>query len=161
MKRFASLVAVGLGLASTPCFAQEDAPEPRYPPFSVRPKLIAGGLGLFALSYGTGFLVSELDPSQPGIAKLQIPVVGPWMAIPENKCVEYASTDCTPELVGRAFVYSVAGLMQLGGLALVTQAIVMKTQATAAPKPPEETAFIAPIPIVSPNLVGVGLVGRF
>jgi hypothetical protein len=161
MKRFASLVAVGLGLASTPCFAQEDAPEPRYPPFSVRPKLIAGGLGLFALSYGTGFLVSELAPTQPGIAKLQIPVVGPWMAIPENKCIEYASTDCTPELVGRGFIYGIAGLMQLGGLGLVTQALVMKTEASAAPKPAEETAFVVPIPIVSPNLVGLGLVGRF
>jgi hypothetical protein len=145
-----------------PCFAQEDAPEPpRYPPSSVRPKLIAAGLGLFALSYGTGFLVSELATTQPGIAKLQIPLAGPWMAIAENRCVEYASTDCTPELVGRGFVYGVAGLMQIGGLALITEALVMKTQAPAAPRPEVEAAFVAPIPIVSPTMVGFGVVGRF
>lgn len=162
MKRFASLVVLGLSLASTPCFAQEDAPEPpRYPPSTVRPKLIAGGLGLIALSYGTGFLVSELAPDQPGIAKLQIPFAGPWMAIPENRCIEYASTDCTPELVGRGFIYGIAGLMQIGGLALVTEALVMKTQAPAPPRPAPDMAFVAPIPIVSPTMVGFGLVGRF
>jgi hypothetical protein len=159
MKRVASLLAIGLTLASTPCLAQEDAPEPpRYPPSSVRPKLIVAGLGLFALTYGAGFLVSRLAPDQPGISKLEIPVVGPWLALPQNKCIEYASTDCTPELVGRAVIYSVAGLAQIGGLALVTEAIVMKTQAVA-PKP--DAAFVMPIPIVSPTMVGFGFAGRF
>src|SRR3712207_4722024 len=126
MKRLASLVALGLMLASTPCFAQEDAPEPpRYPPSSVRPKIIIGGLGLFGLTYGAGLLVSTLDPNQPGIAQFRYPVVGPWMAIPENKCVEFGSTDCTPELVARGVIYGIAGLAQIGGLALVTQALVM------------------------------------
>jgi hypothetical protein len=159
MKRVASLVALGLTLASTPCFAQEDAPEPpRYPPYSVRPKLIIGGLGLIALSYGTGFLVSRLAPDQPGISKVEIPFAGPWLAIPENRCVEYASTDCTPELVARGVIYGVAGLAQIGGLALVIEAIAMKTQAPA-PKP--DAAFVMPIPIVSPTMVGFGFAGRF
>jgi hypothetical protein len=159
MKRLASLVALGLMLASTPCLAQDDAPErPRYPPSSVRPKLIIGGLSLFALSYGTGFLVSSLLPDQPGATKLQYPVVGPWMALPENKCVEYGSTDCTPELVGRVFAYSIAGLAQIGGLALVTQALVMTTE---APAPKVESAFVTPIPMVSPTMVGFGFAGRF
>lgn len=159
MKRVTSLVALGLMLASTPSFAQEDAPEPpRYPPSSVRPKIIIGGLGLFALSYGTGFLVSALDPDQPGIAKFRYPVVGPWMAITENKCVEYGSTDCTPELVGRGVIYGIAGLAQIGGLALVTQALVMTTQ---APAPKVDAAFVTPIPIVSPTMVGLGFAGRF
>lgn len=161
MKRFSSLVALGLLLASTPCLAQDEAPPPpRYPPSSVRAKLIVGGITLFALSYGAGFLASELAPTQPGAAKLQIPFVGPWIGISQNKCVEYGSTDCTPELVGRAFGYSVAGLAQLGGLALVTEGLVMKTQAVA-PTPPPETAFIAPVPIVSPTMLGFGFVGRF
>lgn len=159
MKRVASLVVLSLLLASTPSFAQEDAPAPpRYPPSSVRSKLIIGGLSLFALSYGTGFLVSSLAPDQPGIANFQYPVVGPWMALPENKCVEYGSTDCTPELVGRGLIYSIAGLAQIGGLALVTQALVMKTE---APAPKVESAFVTPIPIVAPNMVGFGFAGRF
>ncbi len=159
MKRVASLVAIGLTLASTPCLAQEETPEPpRYPPPSVRPKLIIAGLGLFALSYGAGFLVSRLAPDQPGISKVEIPIVGPWMALPQNRCVEFASTDCTPELVARGFIYSVAGLAQIGGLALVTEAIVMKTQ-VAAPKP--DTAFVVPMPIVSPTMVGIVFSGRF
>ena len=159
MKRVASLVAIGLTLASTPCLAQEDAPEPpRYPPPSVRPKLIIGGLSLFALTYGAGFLVSRLAPDQPGISKLEIPFVGPWMALPQNKCVEFASTDCTPELVARGFIYSVAGLAQIGSLALVTEAIVMKTQ---VPAPKTDAAFVIPMPIVSPTMVGFGFTGRF
>lgn len=159
MKRVASLVAIGLTLASTPCFAQEDAPEPpRYPPPSVRTKLIIGGLSLFAVTYGAGFLVSRLATDQPGISKLEIPFAGPWMAIPQNKCIEYASTDCTPELVARGFIYSVAGLAQIGGLALVTEAIVMKTQ---IPAPKADAAFIVPMPIVSPTMVGLGFAGRF
>lgn len=159
MKRFASFVALGLTLASTPCFAQEDAPEPfPYPPPSVRPKLIIGGVSLFALSYGAGLLVAELSPTQPGIANVRYPIVGPWIAIPQNKCIEYASTDCTPELVGRGIIYGVAGLAQLGGLALITEAIVMKTQ-VPAPKP--EAATIMPLPIVTPTMVGFGFAGRF
>lgn len=161
MKRFAPLVAIALTLASTPCLAQDDAPAPpRYPPPSVRVKVIAGALGLFAFSYGTGFLVSELATNQPGIAKLQIPFVGPWMALSENKCVEYASTDCTPELFGRGFAYSVAGLAQIGSLALITEALAMKTQAVA-PTPAAETAFVVPVPIVSPTMVGFAFTGRF
>lgn len=159
MKRTASLVALALGLAPTPCLAQEDAPPaPRYPPSSVRTKLIIGGLALAGVTYGAGFLVAELAPDQPGIANFRYPVVGPWMAIPENKCVEYGSTDCTPELAGRAIIYGIAGLAQLGGLALITEAIVMKTQ---APEPKADAAFIAPMPIVSPNMVGFGFAGRF
>lgn len=159
MKRFASFVALGLILASTPCFAQEDPPEPfPYPPPSVRPKLIAAGLGLFALSYGAGLIVAELAPTQPGIANFRIPIAGPWMAIPENRCIEFASTDCTPELAGRGIIYGVVGLAQIGGLALVTEAILMKTQ-VPAPKP--EAATIMPLPIVSPTMVGIGFAGRF
>jgi len=159
MKRVASLVALALTLAAQPCLAQDDVPEtPRYPPPSVRVKLIAGGLGLFALSYGTGLLVSQLAPTQPGIAKLQIPLAGPWLALPQNRCIEYASTDCTPELAGRAFIYSVAGLAQIGGLALVTEALVMTTQAEA---PSPDAAFVLPMPIVSPTMVGFGFTGRF
>lgn len=162
MKRFTSLVALGVLLASTPCWAQDDAPQtPRYPPSSVRPKIIIGGLSLFALSYGAGFLVSSLIPEQPGIARLQYPVVGPWIGITENKCVEYGSTDCTPELVGRGVIYAVAGLAQVGGLALVTEGLVMKTQVYAPAAPAPEAAFVMPIPIVSPTMVGFGFAGRF
>jgi len=159
MKRVTSLVVLGLMLASTPCWAQEDAPEPqRYPPSSVRAKIILGGLGLFALSYGTGFLVSELIPEQPGIAKLRYPVVGPWIGIPENKSVQYGSQGLPPEPVRRGLIYGVAGLAQIGGLALVTEALIMKTQAPA-PKP--DAAFIMPVPIVSPTMVGLTFTGRF
>jgi hypothetical protein len=162
MKRAAFLIAITLGLATSPCMAQEDAPEePRYPPSSVRWKLIAGGLGLTVAAYGGGLLTSYLAPDQPGILKLQIPVVGPFIAMPENKCVERGSTDCTPELFGRIFVYGIAGLAQIGGLALVTQGLVMKTQAQAPQPKPEAARFVAPIPIVSRNMIGFGVVGNF
>lgn len=161
MKRFSPLVALGLALASTPALAQDEVPEPpQYPPSTVRPKLVVGGLGLFAVMYGTGFLLSEVVPDQPGFARLQIPFAGPWIGLSENKCVEYKSTDCTPELVGRGFLYGVLGIGQIGSLALIGQALFMKTQAVA-PTPPPETAFIAPVPIITPTTVGFGFAGRF
>jgi hypothetical protein len=159
MKCVVSLVALAVALASSPCLAQEYAPEtPRYPPQSVRWKLIVGGLVLTGVTYGTGLLFARLLPDHPGVSKLEIPIAGPWLAIPENKCIEVGSTDCTPELTGRAFAYGIAGLAQLGGLALVTEALVMKTR---APQPKVETAFVMPTPIVSPTMVGFGFTGRF
>lgn len=161
MKRFSPLVALALLFASTPGMAQDEVPEPpRYPPSTVRPKLVVGGLGLFAVMYGTGLILSEAAPDQPGFSKLNIPFVGPWMGLSENKCVEYGSTDCSPELVGRGFLYGVLGIGQIGSLALIGQALFMKTRAVA-PAPPPETAFIAPVPIVTPTTVGFGFAGRF
>jgi hypothetical protein len=96
---------------------------------------------------------------------LKIPIVGPWIALAENKCSTPGSDYCSDELWLRGLLTGLGGVAQLAGLGLVVEGIVMKTEA-AAPKPAESTEtetarFIMPYPIVTPTSVGVGLVGSF
>ncbi|HVK64865.1 MAG TPA: hypothetical protein VM694_10335 [Polyangium sp.] len=164
MKHASILVTLALLLGSSQSFAEEteEAPAPRYPPSSVRPKLIGGGLAITAIAYGVGFVAATSWPDAPGAESLKIPVVGPWMAIAENKCGDPTSTDCSGSIWLRGLLTGLGGLAQLGGLALVAEGIIMKTEAVA-PKPAEaeQSAFIMPVPIVAPNMTGLGLVGRF
>jgi len=173
MKHASILVTLALLLGAAPSYAQEAAaaaeaeteaetPAPRYPPSSVRPKLIGGGLAITAIAYGVGVVAATSWPDAPGAESLKIPIVGPWMAIAQNKCGDPTVTDCSGSIWLRGLLTGLGGIAQLGGLALVAEAIIMKTEATA-PKPAEseQSAFIMPVPIVAPNMTGLGLVGRF
>ncbi len=164
MKIASILVTLALVLGAAPCFAQEteEAPTPRYPPSSVRPKLIGGGLAITAIAYGVGIVAATSWPDAPGAEALKIPVVGPWMAIAQNKCGDPTVTDCSGSIWLRGILTAVGGIAQLGGLGIVAEGIFMKTEATA-PKPAEaeQSAFIMPYPIVSPHGAGLGIVGTF
>jgi hypothetical protein len=161
MKRFSIAITAALVVASAPCLAEDAAPEPqRYPPSSVRPKLIGGGLALTAIAYGVGFVAATSWPEAPGADALKIPIVGPWIALAENRCTTPGSVHCSDQVALRGILTGVGGVVQLAGLALVTEAIVMKTEA-AAPKPAETSAFVVPYPIVSSSSVGLGFVGTF
>jgi hypothetical protein len=166
MKRALLLLStLALALAATPALAQEAAADaddaPRYPPSSVRPKLIAGGLAVAATAYGVGFVAATSWPDAPGAEALKIPVVGPWIAIAQNKCGIPNETDCSGSIWVRGLLTGLGGLAQLGGLGLVVEGIVMKTQAPA-PKPEETTAFVVrPFPIVNAHSAGVGVFGTF
>lgn len=161
MKSSALLVALALSLASAPCFAQDTVEEaPLYPPSSVRPKLIGGGLAITAISYGVGFVVATSWPDAPGAESLKYPIVGPWMALAENKCSTPGADDCASQVWLRGILTTIGGVAQLGGLALVTEALVMKTQAVA-PAPAETGKFIMPYPIITTNGGGLGLIGTF
>ncbi len=168
MKRALLLLpTLALALAATPALAQEAATDaavddaPRYPPPSVRPKLIAGGLAITAIAYGVGFVAATSWPDAPGAEALKIPVAGPWIALAQNKCGIPDEDDCTGSIWVRGLLTGLGGLAQLGGLGLVAEGIIMKTQAPA-PKPEEGTAIVVrPFPIVTAHSTGIGVYGTF
>jgi len=144
----------------------DDAIQVRYPPPIVRLKLIALGLVITGGAWGVSFASGRTWATVPGADQLKIPVVGPWIALGKSGC---ASDDpgCSPAKVGvRAGLYVLDGIAQVAGLALIAEAIVMKTESA----PSKKAAFlglryrgveVAPVPLTSPSLTGLGLVGTF
>ncbi|MEZ4294412.1 MAG: hypothetical protein R3B70_05515 [Polyangiaceae bacterium] len=156
----AALVA-GLGVSSP---AKAEEPPVRYPPSYVRPRLIAGGLLLTGVAYGAAFLGSEAALNWPGAQELKAPIIGPWWTLALNGCPK-DDPGCDAFVYLRAGLLVVDGLMQAAGLALVAEAIVMKTEAVA-PAPAKKAASawnfsLTPAPIVTPTMTGVGFVGTF
>jgi hypothetical protein len=164
--------------------ASPDEPELRYPPPSTRWKVISAGLVVTGIAWGIGFACAQaypyVDPSlQPTMPTattplipsgppegpmLRIPVVGPWAALGKMGCAS-DETECGVKMGLRAAAYVIDGIVQLGGLALITEGIVMKTE-SAAPKASalaiRRGGFeVKPVPMVTPTMSGVGFVGTF
>lgn len=158
----AAAVCLALGAANAPAHAED--PPVRYPPSSVRSKLITGGLLVTGVAYGAAFLGSEAALNWPGAQELKAPVIGPWWALALNGCPK-DDPGCDAFVYLRAGLLVVDGLLQAAGLAIVAEAIFMKTEATPAAPPPKKDAAwnfsITPTPIVTPTMTGVGFVGTF
>jgi hypothetical protein len=165
--------------------AESTTPELHFPPPSTRWKVLATGVFLTGAAWGISFACAEgwpyvspsLQPTVPTAAHpliasgppessmLKIPVVGPWVALTKIGCGSDQST-CGPSTGARVAAYILDGIVQLGGLALITEAIVMKTEEPAAPK---ASAFalhygsleVKPVPLVSPTVSGMSLIGTF
>jgi hypothetical protein len=165
MKRVPLLALALLAVPATAHAQDQEASTEgtRYPPSSVRPKIIGGGIAVTAIAYGVGFVAAETWPEAPGASSLKIPIVGPWMAIAQNKCGDPNEKDCTGSIWIRGVLTAIGGIAQLAGLGLVAEGIAMKTEAPAAkPDAASTTAFVVrPVPIVTPTVAGVGLVGTF
>jgi hypothetical protein len=183
MKIVASLTTLALLGATATAHAQEAAaqrpvdvaatpettdvtPVVHYPPPLVRLKLIGFGLLITGAAWGAAFGSGRNWPTVPGSRELQIPVVGPWIALGKSGC---ASDDpgCSGATVGvRGAMYVLDGIAQIAGLALITEAIVMKTESP----PQKKSAFpgfrlggveVSAVPVTSPTMKGIGLVGTF
>lgn len=181
MKIVSSLTALALLGATTAAHAQEAArpldvavapqatdlgPVVHYPPPIVRLKLAGFGLLIAGAAWGAAFGSARNWPTVPGSTQLQIPVVGPWIALGKSGC---ASDDpnCSGATIGvRAAMYVLDGIAQLAGLGLITEAIVMKTESP----PKKRSAFpgfhlggveVSAVPVTSPTMKGIGLVGTF
>ncbi len=161
-----------------------------YPPPSTRLKIIAAGLFVTAASWGLAFAVSrgwQQEPcvitvagsvypntlipcasGPPGAAQLGIPIVGPWLALGVSGCAvdEPSCTVAKPILRGVGYVLN--GVAQIGGLGLVAEALIMRTE--AAVDPLKKTSPLAlragplelrPVPVISPSMSGLGLTGTF
>jgi hypothetical protein len=155
---FALLAAAPLLAASAA--AQEPDQPARYPPSSVRPKLIAGGIAVAGLAYGAGFLAASSWPEVPGSSELKIPVVGPWIALAKNDCAK-DDPDCGFILYMRGFLTIIDGLMQAGGVGIAGEGVFMTTEASAAQEAKPSAITVRPAPIVSGTGVGLGVVGTF
>ncbi|APR82924.1 Hypothetical protein A7982_08273 [Minicystis rosea] len=144
-----------------------DVPEVHYPPPSTRFKLIGVGLLLTGAAWGTSFGVATNWPNVPGSAQLKIPIVGPWIALGKSGCSS-DDPDCGAGTLGvRGALYVLDGIAQIAGLALIAEAIVMKTEpagekkATALPTLRFHGVEVSAVPVTSPTMKGIGLVGTF
>ncbi len=156
------LVLLGLACVALATEARADDPViERYPPSSVRPKLIAGGLAVTGAAYGVGYLCVSQWPDVPGSDALKVPVVGPFIALAQNECAP-DSPDCGFTLYFRGFLEIVSGLMQLGGLGLVGEGVFMTTESGSAKERPAAAGVtIRPVPVVTAHTSGIGVVGSF
>lgn len=158
----AALAAAALAIA--PSARAEDPAPVRYPPSSVRPKLIVGGIAVTGIAYGAAFLGAEAAATWPGSQELKAPIVGPWIALAMNGCPK-EDPGCDAFVYLRASLLVIDGLLQAAGLAVVAEAIVMKTEAApAAPAGPAKAVAsftFQPAPFVTPTSAGFGLVGTF
>ncbi len=159
---FAAITVAALAIA--PDARAEDPAPVRYPPSSVRPKLIVGGIAVAGIAYGAAFLGAEAALTWPGSEELKAPVVGPWIALAKNGCPP-EDPGCDAFVYLRGSLLIIDGLLQAAGLAIVIEAIAMKTEAApaapAAPAKPVASFTFQPAPFVTPTSAGFGLVGTF
>jgi hypothetical protein len=166
----ALLAAAATTAIAAPASAQPVADEPsdavlpkRYPPSSVRWKLVGGGLALSGAAYGTAYLCSSTWPDAPGADALKIPVVGPWIALADSGCAE-DDPDCGFTAYLRGFLTIVDGFIQAGGVGIAGEGLFMTTE-REAPPPTRRSAgtkvVVRPVPIVTARTTGFGVVGAF
>lgn len=170
--------------------------EMRYPPPAARFKLLTAGVLLTGGAWGVSFAAAQGWPEQPciltpagyvyannkqllctsgppGSASLKIPVAGPWIALGKSGCAVDETSPCAAKIGVRAALLVLDGIVQLGGLALIAEAIIMKTE-SSAPAPAKKDSALAlrfssrhvnveltPVPVVSSTMSGMGLVGTF
>jgi hypothetical protein len=133
----------------------------RYPPSSVRPGLIAGGLVLTAAAYGAGAACAANWPAIPGSNRLYIPVAGPWIALAEGGCPS-DNPDCGASLALRSILLVISGVSQAGGLGVAAEGVFMTTEADAPAKKEAGAGWrLLPVPIASRGSLGMAVVGRF
>ncbi len=171
------------------------APEVRYPPFSTRFKVLAAGLAITGTAWGISFgaargwpeqtcVIDALGPAMPGTAgtinrvpcssgppgsnQLAIPIVGPWIALAKSGCPTDEPNCSIAKPIVRGVAYVIDGVVQLGGLGLIIESLVMKTESAADPAK-KTSAFTlryrgieaTPVPLVGPGATGLSLVGTF
>jgi hypothetical protein len=138
--------------------ATTPAKESPNPPSSVRLKLALGGVAVAGGAYAMSYAMASNFPEVPGMGQLKIPVVGPWLALGKSGCAT-DDPDCGAKVVLRGFFLVIDGLAQIGGLGLIAESVLMKTDATA---PKKAAAFtIRPTPLVGGSVTGLGFVGTF
>jgi hypothetical protein len=160
----------------------------RYPPFSTRFKVLAAGIVVTGTAWGVSYgiargwpeapchvtLVGAYGPDgktpcssgPPGYNQLGIPIVGPWIALAKSGCPTDNPTCQTGSIVGRGVAYVLDGIIQAAGLALVVEAVVMKTEPADSNK---TSAFalryrgveVRPVPLTTAGGAGFGVVGTF
>lgn len=133
-----------------------------HPPDGARWRVLVAGLGMFAGSYGAMAIMGATWSEVPGSEMLYIPVAGPWAALAQSGCAPDEETsvgegDCGGMMGLRGVIYSVAGLVQLGSLGVIGESIFMTTDSGE----PTKKAYLMPLPIITSDTVGVGVVGAF
>jgi hypothetical protein len=155
-----ALTAMGTARADEPVEALATAParETPHPPSSIRLKLALGGVAVTGGAYAMSYAMASNFPEVPGMSGLKVPIVGPWIALGQSGCAA-DDPDCGAKVVLRGFLLVIDGLAQLGGVGLIAEGALVKTDASA---PVKASAFtIRPMPLVTGSVTGLGFVGSF
>jgi hypothetical protein len=119
--------------------------------------LIASGLLMFGLSYGTSVVVGAVS-DHPGDQALYVPVAGPWMdlGMRANDC---RGGDCYASEVGNRVLLVTNGLLQLGGVIQVLGGFLLPQVRTVTRT--AEVPGVRVTPTVSAASVGIQASGSF
>jgi hypothetical protein len=156
-----------------PASAQEDEPgepparalpakKPDLPSPAARWNLVLTGVGVSAGFYAGALGASLIWHNGPWAPDMRIPIVGPWMAMPDLKCG--GEPNCgTALVVVRGILAGVDAVGQAGGLALALEGLFMPVRSAqrARVSPSRTHAWVRPVPFVAGrDGVGLGLVGQ-
>lgn len=126
----------------------------RYPPPEARWKTLGLGVGLVAVGYGIALGTSYIWDGAPGMNSLRTPVIGSVGAIAGSKCGADEGADCsTVTVVLRAVLAGISGLAQVGGIGVLTEGVLMKTQ--EQPEPSAQAPKWYALPTASKSGAGV------
>jgi len=167
-------VAVGSALAafallfSQPARAQSaDLPspllapaiEPDLPSPAAPTNLALTGVAVTGVWYGGALGSSLIWSNAPWSGVMKIPFAGPWISLKDIECGN--EPDCTTLLVvTRAVLMSIDGLGQAAGVAFVLESVFMPSSARAKTKEKSARSSLRPFPLVTADVVGVGLAGE-
>lgn len=152
----------GTSTATTAPTGAPEARQPfypdRYPPPEVRWKTLGLGAGLVAVGYGLALGTSYLWDGAPGMRSLRTPVIGPIGAIADGGCGDSEGANCTTvTVVLRALLAGISGLAQVGGIGVLTEGVVMKTQERPVPAAQRSQWYALPAASKSGASVTVGV----
>lgn len=165
---------LSLWLLARPAGAQERPPgptsepgraalPPEYPPPSAQGSLALTGAAVLAAWYGLAAGSTFLWSDYPGATDLRIPLAGPWMAIGQAGCAE-DQPDCSKVwVVVRAILMGIDGVGQAGGTLVLGESLFLPTSPASVekPGPTSDMVGVRPVPWVSGDRLGLGLVGTF
>ena len=135
-------------------------PEEDLPPPSAPENHLIGGAAMTVGWYGVGVGTSFLWSDAPGAEELRIPVAGPWMSLAETGCPK-DDPDCSIVIVIlQAVLTTLSGVGQVGGLAVMGEALFVPTR---EPRTASQTREVAAQvqPLVSSDRIGLGVAGTF
>lgn len=148
------VVLAATALVAVPAYADEvEAP---LPPPAARYGVIGTGVLVTAGSYGLAYGTSYLWPHSPAAESLRIPVVGPWMAIPESGCGRGEQGCDTFPVVIRSVFATLSALGQLGGLGLLAEGLLMNTASESAATAKAPPLYAAPVAVPAGGGVLIG-----
>lgn len=135
-------------------------PPEDLPPPSTRLNLALTGLGVTAGFYGAAVASSFMWPNGAWVSDVRIPIVGPWMAMNDFKC-GHGEPSCGRALeIVRGVLAGLDGIGQAGGLAIALESLFLPVQKSNQARLREKPhAWVRPVPILSGDTIGLGVVG--
>jgi hypothetical protein len=168
-----AVFAAGALAYAAPAAAQEEraasteddsmpAPKPDLPPPSARWNLALTGLGITAAFYGAALVPSFGWQTGPWAPELRIPIVGPWLAMPDFKCGRHHYACGAPLVAVRGILAGLDGVGQIGGLAVALESVFLPVRRSdRAGRLEAPHAWVRPVPFFAgKDTVGIGVVGE-